>query len=174
MAAILLSGRPGCGKTTLIRHVVGALGVSAGGFYTQEVRTQGGRQGFDLITLDGRRVTLASVASGSPYRVSKYGVELAALEEVGAPAVEEAIASAQLIVIDEIGKMELFSQRFRRAVLAALDSGKPVLASIMLGPHPLADAIKGRPEVELLVLSEANRSQLEGRVLSTLRRLLAV
>ena len=154
--------------------MVEALDISAGGFYTEEVRSGGRRWGFGLITLDGRRVTLASADSGSPYRVSKYGVELAALDEAGAPAIEEAIASAQLIVVDEIGKMELFSQRFRRAVLAALDSGKPLLASIMLGPHPFADAVKGRPDVELVVLSETNRIQTAARVLSDLKRLLAI
>jgi nucleoside-triphosphatase len=167
--AFLLTGRPGCGKTTLIRRLVEGLGVSAGGFYTEEIRRGGRREGFALITLDGRTATMASVRSPSRHRVSKYGVDLEAIDGVGAPAIERATATAALVVIDEIGKMELFSNRFRQAVLAALESGKPILGSIMLAPHPWADAVKARPEVEVILLTEANRSQVESDLLTTLR-----
>lgn len=173
MPAILLTGRPGCGKTTLIRKVLSALAVPAAGFYTEEVRHQGRRQGFDLITLDGRRVTLASVHSRSPQRVSKYGVELAALE-VGVAAIVKGIGAARLIVVDEVGKMELFSPRFRQAVLAALDRGKPLLGSVMLAPHPFADELKRRPDVEVMELTEGNRPQIEARVVARLRALLGL
>ncbi len=173
MPAILLSGRPGCGKTTLIRDIVRALGVAAGGFYTEEVRAGGGRLGFDLMTLDGRRATLASVHSRSPLRVSKYGVELEALDGLGTDAIRTAIAGASLIVIDEIGKMEIFSEHFRQAVLAALDSGKPVLGAIMLGPHPFADAVKARPDLEVLTVTPENRREVGERVLRALAERLA-
>jgi len=169
MPAILLSGRPGCGKTTLIRKLVQILAVPAVGFYTEEVRQKGRRQGFDLITLDGQRVTLASVHSHSLWRVSKYGVEVEALEDVGVAAIEEGMKAAQLLVIDEIGKMELFSPRFREAVLAALDSGKPVLGTVMLAAHPFADAVKRRADVEVVALAEHNRAQVEENVLAKLR-----
>ncbi len=173
MPAILLSGRPGCGKTTLIRDIVRALGVAAGGFYTEEVRAASHRLGFDLMTLDGRRATLASVHSRSPLRVSKYGVELEALDGLGTQAIRSAIAGARLVVIDEIGKMELHSEGFRQAVLAALDSGKPVLGAIMLGPHPFADAVKARPDVQVLIITENNRQEVANTVLRVLRELLA-
>ncbi len=172
MPAILLSGRPGCGKTTLIRNIVRDLGVPAGGFYTEEVQAHGRRQGFDLISLDGRRATLASASSHSRLRVSRYGVELEALDSLGAPAIYAAVAGARLIVVDEIGKMELFSEPFRQAVLAALDSGKPVLGAIMLGPHPFADAVKGRPDVQVLIVTQENRDRLAHVVRERLRRLL--
>jgi len=167
--AFLLTGRPGCGKTTLIRRLVEGLGASAGGFYTEEIRRGGRREGFALITLDGRTATLASVRSPSRRRVSKYGVDLEAIDGVGVPAIEQATARAALVVIDEIGKMELFSNRFRQAVLAALESGMPVLGSIMLAPHPWADAVKARPEVEVILLTEANRSQVQSDLLTRLR-----
>jgi len=144
--------------------------VPAGGFYTEEIRRGGRREGFALITLDGRTATLASVHSPSRHRVSKYGVDLEAIDSVGVPAIERATARAALVVIDEIGKMELFSNRFRQAVLSALESGKPVLGSIMLAPHPWADAVKARPEVEVILLTDANRSQLQGNLLATLRK----
>jgi nucleoside-triphosphatase len=167
--AFLLTGRPGCGKTTLIRRLVEGLGVAAGGFYTEEIRRGGRREGFALVTLDGQTATMASIRSPSRYRVSRYGVDLEAIDGVGVPAIERATTEAALVVIDEIGKMELFSNRFRQAVLSALESGKPVLGSIMLAPHPWADAIKARPEVEVILLTEANRSQVQNDLLARFR-----
>jgi len=167
--AFLLTGRPGCGKTTLIRRLVESLAVPAGGFYTEEIRRGSRREGFALITLDGQTATLASVHNPSRRRVSKYGVDVEAVDEVGVPAIERATARGALVVIDEIGKMELFSNQFRQAVLSALESGKPVVASIMLAPHPWADAIKARPEVEVILVTEANRSQVQGDLLARLR-----
>jgi nucleoside-triphosphatase len=167
--AFLLTGRPGCGKTTLIRRLVESLDVPAGGFYTEEIRRRGRREGFGLTTLDGQSATMASIHSASRQRVSRYGVELEAIDQVGVPAIERATAEDALVVIDEIGKMELFSNRFRQAVLSALESGKPVLGSIMLAPHPWADAIKARSEVEVILLTEANRSRVQADLLARLR-----
>lgn len=173
MTAFLLTGPPGSGKTTLVLELVRELGVPAGGFVTEEVREGGRRTGFRLVTLDGRRALLASVESVSPLRVARYGVELTGLETVGVPAIYQAIEGAALVVIDEIGKMELLSERFREAVLAALESGRPVLGTIMLARHPFADAVKARPDVRLLTLTREERETVRQRLLTELRRALA-
>jgi nucleoside-triphosphatase len=164
MPAILLTSRPGVGKTTVFRRVVEALGASAGGFYTEEVREGGRRTGFDIVTVDGQRATLSSVRSRSPHRVSKYGVEMESLESVAAPAIHEAVESADLIVIDEIGKMELFSRSFQESVVAALNSGKPVLGTIMTGRHPFADEVRRRPDVDVVEVTDGNRDALPGEI----------
>ncbi len=75
-------------------------------------------------------------------------------------------------MIDEIGKMELLSEAFRQAVLAALDSGKPVLGAIMQGPHPFAHAVRARPDVQVVTITQEKRQQIDNRVLRTLRGLL--
>ena len=156
----LLTGAPGTGKTSLIRQVVARMQGRAGGFYTEEIRTRGTRQGFRLVTLDGQDAVLAHVNTVSRYRVGKYGVDVDSLERVGVPALRKAAQQCDLVVIDEIGKMELFSPSFREAVSEVIDSGKRVLGTIMLKPHPWADAIKCRPQVNLIVVTRANYHQV--------------
>jgi nucleoside-triphosphatase len=171
--AFLLTGRPGVGKTTVIQTVAAQLGTRAGGFYTQEMREQGQRTGFRLVTLDGASGILASVNISSPCRVGRYGVHLRDLEQVGVEALRRAVERPELtaVVIDEIGKMELCSPAFREAVLAALDSPKAVLATVMARSHPWVDAIKARPMVTLVEVTLANRQVLPERILHWLQQM---
>lgn len=160
----LLTGRPGVGKTTCLRSVLEQSAVPAGGFFTEEIRQGGRREGFALVTLSGKRVTLAHVrGSGSP-RVGRYTVDIAALDRVGVPAIQEAVRRRCLLVVDEIGKMEMASADFRRAVEAALSAGLPFLGTILKAAHPWADAIKQRVEVQVIEVSPANRDVLPGRL----------
>ena len=156
----LLTGRPGTGKTSLIKQAVAGMKGKAGGFYTEEIRSQGVRQGFRLVTLDGHSAILAHIDIHSPYRVSKYGVDIDSLDRVGVSALHKAAHQCDLVVIDEIGKMELFSANFREAVLRIIGSGKRVLGTIMLSPNPWADAIKRQPQVNLVEVTRANYHQV--------------
>src|SRR4030042_2756319 len=109
-----------------------------------------------MVTLDGHDAILSHVDNPSRYRVSKYGVDIQNLDSIGVAAIERAIAESDLIVIDEIGKMELFAPRFREAALKAIDSGKRVLGTIMLNPHPLADDVRHNSNVKVVELTRAN------------------
>jgi nucleoside-triphosphatase len=166
--ALLLTGQPGTGKTALIKEALARTRVNGGGFYTEEIRTGGIRQGFQIVTLHGQEATLAHVNISSPYQVSKYRVDIDALDRVGVSALRQALKEADLVVIDEIGKMELLSPRFKEAVTQALNSGKRILGTIMLNPHPFVDEIKRRPEVEVLLLTRDNRPEITKRVLDWL------
>ena len=155
----LLTGRPGTGKTSLIKQAVAELEGRAGGFYTEEIRSQGTRLGFRLVTLDGQEAVLAHVDFNKRYRVGKYGVDIESLNRTGVSALRQAVEQSDLVVVDEIGKMELFSADFREAVKEIVASGKMVLGTIMFDSNPWADAIKCQPRVNLLTVTRDNRHQ---------------
>jgi nucleoside-triphosphatase len=157
---VLLTGRPGCGKTTLIKRVVDELPQRCGGFYTEEIRHHGARVGFKLVALEGGEAVFAHVDFTTAERLGKYGLDLSALEAVGVNAIREAVQAERLIVIDEIGPMEIRSVVFREAVNEALDSELPVLATIFLRSLPFTEAIKSRPDVVLIEVRPDNRERL--------------
>jgi len=165
----LLTGRPGTGKTSIIKQAVAGVRGKVGGFYTEEIRRQGIREGFRLVTLDGEEAILAHIDIDSPYRVSKYGVDTGSLDRVGVSELHQAAKEGKLVVIDEIGKMELFSANFREAVLQIINSGKRVLGTIMLNPHPWADAIKRKPQVNLIEVTRTNHPQVLRELLHWLK-----
>jgi nucleoside-triphosphatase len=156
----LLTGRPGCGKTTLIKRVVNNLPQRAGGFYTEEIRDAGMRTGFKIVTLAGEEVVFAHVDLKTPEHVGKYGLDLSALESVGVGAVCQAVRARRLVVIDEIGPMEIRSAIFRETVNEALDSEVPLLATIIARSLPFTDVIKSRPDVTLIEVRPDNRERL--------------
>lgn len=130
----LLTGPPGVGKSTMVSRVVLRLksaGVIVGGCSTTEKRIRGARVGFEVLNLtDGTRGELASISADLGPRVGRYRVNLEDLSAVGAAGLAKAAASSEVIVIDEVGPMELVSPEFRRGVRACLDSGKPILAVV--------------------------------------------
>jgi nucleoside-triphosphatase len=157
---ILLTGRPGSGKTTLIRRVLARLARPAGGFYTQEIREAGRRMGFEIFTLDGESGILAHLDIRSKQRISKYGVDLSALEMLAIPAMLDAVEHNKLVVIDEIGPMEILSPEFRQVVMDILSSSASVLGSIVWRSTPFTDQIKSRPNLTLLEVTPKNREEL--------------
>ncbi len=166
--AFLLTGQPGTGKTVLIKEALARTKVKGGGFYTEEIRTGGVRQGFRIITLDGQETVLAHVNISSPYQVGKYHVDTDALDRVGVSALLKALKESRLIVIDEIGRMELLSPQFKAAVAQAMNSGRKILGTIMLSPHPFADQVKRHPQAEVLLVTRDNHTEAMNRILNWL------
>ena len=160
---ILLTGRPGVGKTTLIKRLVDSVPLSRDGFYTEEIRKGKERTGFSLTTLDGNRSILASVNIGGPHRVGKYGVDVDSFEKFGVESIRKAMLKKGLIIIDEIGKMELFSKKFRELVIQALNTGR-VIATIKKGSTGYIDEIRSRRDVRLLEVNYQNREALLGKI----------
>ncbi len=157
---VFVTGRPGVGKTTLIERVLATLEVDAGGFYTREIREGGERVGFSIAGLHGESGVLARVGLESPFRVGRYGVNREDLERVGVRAIERAIESSPLIVMDEIGRMELCSDTFQAAVIRALDSPTPVLGTLQKRSNRFLDSVRARNDVEVVAVTPANRECL--------------
>jgi len=156
----LLTGKPGTGKTSLIKQAIAGLGGKAGGFYTEEIRRGGVREGFRLVTLDGQEAILAHINIHSPHRVGKYGVDTDSLDRAGVSALNQAAEEGSLVIVDEIGRMELFSANFREAVWQIITSGTKVLGTIMFKANPWADRIKRQPQVNVVEVTRANRHQV--------------
>jgi nucleoside-triphosphatase len=167
--ATLLTGYPGSGKTTLIQRVLQDIPGRAFGFYTREIREQGVRKGFEIVTLKGETGVLAHVDIRSRDRIGKYGLDLQALDSIGVAAMQDGLSSGDLIVVDEIGPMEIMSESFRQVVMEVLESPLPLLGSIVRRPHPFADRIKQLPQVALITVNVQNRDELA----ENLRKMLA-
>src|SRR5262245_53402513 len=106
---IFLTGAPSSGKTTIIKKVIAHLSIPANGFYTEEVRVEGKRVGFLMSTLDGIQGFLAHQDIISEHRIRRYGVSIENIDRIAVPSI--APTGNQVIVIDEIGKMECYSQK---------------------------------------------------------------
>jgi len=167
-----VTGHPGIGKTTLIRSVLAEVGADVGGFYTVEVRDGGQRVGFDIVALNGERGVLARHDLPGPYQVARYGVDRGDLERIGVPALERAIQENELVVMDEIGRMELCSESFQHAVIAALDSPLPVLGTIQEWRNPFLDAVRDRDDIRIITVTEFNRERLVEDIAREMRGLL--
>ena len=162
---LFVTGRPGIGKTSVLLRAVEELklkGYKIGGMLSREVREKGVRIGFEIIDFySGRRGWLAHVNQPVGPKVSKYRVNLNDLDVVGVGSIRDAARNAQIILIDEIGPMELFSQAFREVVVEAMNSGKPLLGTIHFKARdPLINLIGNRDDSEVIEVTYENRAYL--------------
>jgi len=171
---IVLTGRPGCGKTTAVMTIVRVLSTAGiAGFYTEEICERGRREGFRWHRLDGRTGVLAHIGIKSRYRVGKYGVDIESFDKEAVPVLDPDAVGVDLFVIDEIGRMECFSERFVEAVRRLLDCDKYVLATVALKGDGLIREVKSHPGIELLHLTTENRNeitrQIAGKLAASMR-----
>jgi len=162
---LLVTGRPGIGKTAVLLNAAEGLKTRdycVGGMISKEVRREGKRVGFEVVDFrTGMRGWLAHVEQRVGPQVGKYKVNLGDLDSIGANAVLDASRNADVVIIDEIGPMELLSQAFRKAVNEALDSSKLVLAVIhQRAKDPIIESIKKRDDVFVATVDLANRNDL--------------
>ncbi|MBA7554901.1 Nucleoside-triphosphatase THEP1 [subsurface metagenome] len=157
---ILLTGLPGCGKTTAIMNIIASLECEkVAGFYTQEIRENNNRKGFRWKRLDGITGILAHVDIKGHFKVGKYGVDVAGFEKSVVPVLDAEQNDVELFVIDEIGKMECFSEKFVAAVRSLFASDKSVLASVARKGAGLISEIKNYPGTQLFKLNHENREK---------------
>ena len=155
---VLLTGLPRSGKTTLLQKLVEAVEPRTG-FLTTEIRKDGERTGFEIITNGGRRAILASAQSKSPLRVSKYGVELEELERLLPELLN--FSPIDLLYVDEIGRMELLSDKFKDFVVKYLDAENLFVGTISrIYSDDFVKEVKNRKDIEIVEVTPENRNEL--------------
>ena len=172
---ILLTGRPGVGKTTLLIETIRELegrGLKVGGMISQEVRAGSVRVGFEISDLaSGQKGWLAHVEQPEGPQIGKYRVNLKDLVEIGVNAINRAASDSTIsvIAIDEIGPMELYSDDFKKAVEKAVEAEKPLIGTIHYKARStLIDRIRSRSDVKILEITHDNRSYVKRTILNEL------
>jgi len=150
-------------------EILKELNLNAGGFYTAEIRESGIRKGFKITTLDGKEGILAHVNIKSPCRVGKYRVNIRDLEEIGVKSILDALEENKLVVIDEIGKQEMCSSKFKKTVVSALNGKNKVLGTIKLTYDPFTDKIKKREDTKIFYLTKENRKEIKDQIIKFLK-----
>jgi nucleoside-triphosphatase len=164
MKHILITGIPGIGKTTLIRGISERLqSFNPAGFFTEEIRERGERKGFRLISFDGTEGILSYTGIESQFKVGRYGVDINGFESF-LNKIDLLHAHSEIIIIDEIGKMECLSSAFRNLLDEIFGSGKPLLATIAFKGGGIIERVKNRSDIELVEVTRDNRDALVSEI----------
>jgi nucleoside-triphosphatase len=161
---IFLTGAPSSGKTTVIKKVIEGLDHPANGFYTEEERVDGKRVGFLMKTIDGRKGYLAHQDIKSDFHIRRYGVSIEDIEKIAVPSITP--VNNNIIILDEIGKMECFSNAFKQAATNALDAPNIVIGTITFGGGGFIQEVKKRGDIEINEVTMENRDSLPDLILS--------
>lgn len=170
---ILLTGKPGVGKTTVVKKVVQKLKDKVIGFWTEDIRDKlNKRTGFKIVTTEGTEAILASkYLFETPYKVGSYYVDVETFEKVVIPVLEKALKEDKTVVIDEIGKMELFSKRFISVVEEIFEKKEKILATVPIKDvHPFVKKVKERKDVLLIEVTLSNRNYLPEKIIQMLEK----
>jgi nucleoside-triphosphatase len=168
---VLLTGLPGCGKTTAVRGIAEKLaGVKVAGFYTEEIRVGGVRKGFKWKRLDGAEGVLAHVDIKSAARVGKYGVDVAGFERDVVEVIEGLKGEAKVFIIDEIGKMECLSAKFIELMRGLFQAEVDIVATVARKGGAFMREVREYPGVREIELTQGNQGRVVSEVAQQLMR----
>ena len=170
---ILLTALPRTGKSTAIHKIIQMLGIkNCGGFYTEEIRENGERVGFRIKTLSGKEGLLSHVNIESEYRISRYSVDLNTFEDICLDELRRAVNDKNIkyIIIDEIGPMQLFSEKYKKLLLELLKSKKQVIGTIFMNSYEWLDDFKKQDGIELIEVTLENRNELPLKIVASITK----
>jgi nucleoside-triphosphatase len=169
----LISAAPRTGKTTFSRALARELrarNIVVGGFITPDVRTTEGRVGFEIRDFSGRHALIAHAAWITGPQVGRYRVDVNAFNTIAVPAIDQALSTADVVIADEIGQIELCSEAFIGILGKLFSASVPVVATVHAKQHPVTDELKQRSGIELLELPPAGHDEILRRLLAQLVR----
>lgn len=162
---VLLSGEPRVGKTTALKKIIQMIGESnCIGFYTEEIRDEFDRIGFDCVSLDGRRKRIADVNIHSDTRMGRYGIDIEVFEDFALQSINNYSSSSKIIIIDEIGPIQLLSIKFKQEINNILTGSNCVIGTIFYNKHPEIDEMKKIPGIKIYTITNENRNTLVGNI----------
>ena len=164
-----ITGLPGSGKTETLLRIIDLLeeeGIKVGGMVTEPIVEKQRRSGFQIVDwLSKESMVFAHEGLKSRVRSGRYGVNLAALEDLGIRALQDARENADVVVIDEVGKMEVESEAFTKAVVDTLDQDKSIIMTLhKKSRNPLLQDIRRRDELRLLEVTPVNKNLLAFKI----------
>ncbi len=169
-----ITGLPGAGKTHALRRVVDMLekeGIKVGGMITEAIEEKGQKVGFmvqDLLTK--KQAVLAHINMTSEVRFMEYGIDINVLDSIGVEAIRNSVTMADVIVIDEVGKLEVESDEFVKAVKEALDADKPLILTLhKKSRNPLLQDIRRRDDVRILEVTPINKNILPYKIVPLIK-----
>jgi nucleoside-triphosphatase THEP1 len=167
---LLITGMPRSGKSTLLNKLIQEIDQKVG-FVTNEVRKDGERVGFELVNHKREKSMLASVNFETNFKVSRYFVDINALDEMILGV--EKVGEHDILFLDEIGQMELFSDKFKALVEKYLDSPNVCIATLSkIYSDEFIEKIKNRTDVFLVEINEENRDEKEKYLKTLLRKII--
>lgn len=166
---LVLTGPPGCGKTTVIMGILAELNLKCvAGFYTQEIRQGGQRKGFRYKCLNAAEGVLAHIDIKGPFRIGRYGVDVAGFEKNVMPILDYERTDARLFIIDEVGRMECYSEKFVSAVRKLFGSDRSVLATVAQKGAGFVSELKNFRGIKLYELTSRQRDEITDEILKKL------
>jgi nucleoside-triphosphatase len=165
---IVIQSKPRTGETTLITEIINHLNINWVGFYTREIRKGKERTGFKIVDMNGEEKIFAHIDIKSTYRVGKYGVNIEVLEEVVDKI--KKIQNPKIYIIDEIGKMELYSQKFKNFVTEVFNSSTPVVVTMKFQPDKFCNKLLTHPSCLIFNLEKGNYDQVKEEIITLISK----
>jgi len=166
-----ITGMPNVGKTSTLKKIIKSLedhGYVVQGMITEPFIKKKKHLGFYAMNwLSKEKEVFAHIDFDQRETVGKYGIDIEALDKICVPAIEDAITNedVNIIIIDEIGKMEMLSEKFCEMVIEALDSDKPIIVTLHKKSRtPLLQDVRRRDDIRILEVTPVNRNLLPYKI----------